>query len=129
VVVNADYERGQLSSLIAGLKKTPTDTEAILMCLVDNPFIAPEIVDQIVEVFRQTQSSIVLPTFNGRRGHPALFSRLVFDDLLSAPPETGARHVVHSHEDQIVEVEMPDDTILAKIDTPEEYRAYFGVAP
>jgi molybdenum cofactor cytidylyltransferase len=129
VVVNANYERGQLSSLIAGLRRTPIDTEAILLCLVDNPFITPEIVDQIVEVFKQTQSPIVLPTFNGRRGHPVLFSRRMFDDLLSAPPEAGARHVVHLHEGQVIEVEMPDDAILTKIDTADEYRSRFGAAP
>jgi molybdenum cofactor cytidylyltransferase len=71
----------------------------------------------------------VLPVFNRRRGHPTLFSRRLFDDLLSAPLDMGARHVVHAHKDQIVEVEMPDDTILAKIDTPDEYESYFGVAP
>lgn len=129
VVVNTNYHQGQLSSLIAGLERTPGDAEAILLCLVDNPFVTPEIVNRIVEVFRQTQSPIVLPTFNGRRGHPALFSRPLFDDLLNAPPEMGARHVVHAHEDRIIEVEMPSDAILAKIDTPDEYQSYFGVAP
>ncbi len=129
VVVNTDYRQGQLSSLIAGLKKTPADTEAIVLCLVDNPLITPEIVDRIIEVFKQTQSPIVLPTFGGKRGHPALFSKLLFDDLRNAPTDMGARHVVHAHEDRIVEVEMSDDTILAKIDTPEEYRSHFGLAP
>ncbi len=129
VVVNADYQQGQLSSVIAGLKETPADTEAIALCLVDNPLITPGIVDRIVEVFEQTRNPIVLPTFNGKRGHPALFSRVLFEDLLNAPPETGARHVVHTHEDQIVEVEMSDDAVLAKIDTPDEYESYFGMAP
>ncbi len=129
VVVNKDYAKGQLSSLTAGLRETTSDTEAILLCLVDNPLITPGIVNRIVETFKQTQNPIVLPVFNRRRGHPTLFSRPLFDDLLSAPLDMGARHVVHAHKDQIVEVEMPDDTILAKIDTPDEYESYFGVAP
>ncbi len=129
VVVNQDYRQGQLSSLVAGLRSLPSQAEAILLCLVDNPLISGETVDRIVRIFRETGKPIVIPIFEGRRGHPVLFARAMFDELLKAPAEEGARHVVQSHRDQIFEVNVPDRAILARIDTPEDYFSHFGAAP
>jgi molybdenum cofactor cytidylyltransferase len=129
VVVNEDYRQGQLSSLIAGLRSVPAEADAILLCLVDNPFVTAETVNRVIGAFRETQSPVMIPVFDKQRGHPALFARAVFDDLIDAPPEKGARHVVHSHEDKVLEIHVPDSTILVRIDTPEDYRQRFGVAP
>ena len=129
VVVNEDYRRGQLSSLIGGLKIVPPQTDAILLCLADNPLITSETVNRVVGAFRETGSPIVVPVFNGRRGHPALFARPMFDELLNAPPEKGARHVVQSSEDKVFEVDVPEPGVLARIDTPEDYFSHFGTAP
>jgi molybdenum cofactor cytidylyltransferase len=129
VVVNKDYRQGQLSSLVAGLRSVPPDTEAIVLCLVDNPFITAETVNRVIRAFRETRSPIVIPVFDRRRGHPALFARTVFDELRDAPPEEGARYVVHANRDRVLEIDVPDSTILIRIDTPEDYRLQFGVAP
>ena len=129
VVVNREYRQGQLSSLIAALKAAPPETEAILLCLVDSPFIQTEIVNQVVETFGATKAPIVVPTFGGRRGHPPLFARSMFAQIINAPPEEGARHVVYANEDNVVEVEVAENSILVGIDTPEAYRSYFGTDP
>ena len=129
VVVNRDYRKGQLSSLIAGLDNAPAETEAILLCLVDSPFIKADTVDQVVTTFRETNAPIVIPTFEGRRGHPSLFGRSVFEQVRKAPPEEGARHVVYANEDKIVEVEIPEKAVVVGINTPEDYRFHFGTDP
>jgi len=129
VVVNEEYRKGQLSSLRAGLKSLPFRTEAILLCLVDSPLISREIVDRITGAFHETGKPIVIPVFEGRRGHPALFARAMFDDLLNAPVEEGARYVVRSHRDEVFEVDISEPAILTRIDTPEDYLSHFGTAP
>jgi molybdenum cofactor cytidylyltransferase len=129
VVVNEDYPQGQLSSLIKGLKSLPGDTDAMLLCLVDHPFITTEIVNRLVGAFKETHRAIVLPVFNGRRGHPALFSRSLFEELANAPQEKGARYVVSSNEDKVLEVDIPDRAVSLSIDTPEDYRSCFGTEP
>jgi molybdenum cofactor cytidylyltransferase len=129
VVVNEDYRKGQLSSLAAGLKSLPSHTEAILLCLVDNPLITGATVNHVVRTFRETGRPIVIPVFEGRRGHPALFARAMFDELLHAPAEEGARHVVRSHKDEVFEIDIPEPAILTRIDTPEDYLSHFGMAP
>jgi molybdenum cofactor cytidylyltransferase len=129
VVINENYREGQLSSLIAGLKSVPPETEVILLCLVDNPFIAAESAGGVIGAFRVSGKSIVVPVFQGRRGHPTLFARSMFDELRSAPADKGARHVVRSNVAKVFEVEVPDPGILVRIDTPRDYLSHFGVAP
>ena len=129
IVINHDYREGQLSSLIAGLKSVPAQADAILLCLVDNPLISSEIVHRVMGAFRETGKLIVVPVFHGRRGHPTLFARPMFDELLNAPVEKGARQVVQAHEDKVLEVDVSDPAILARIDTPEDYLSHFGMAP
>ncbi|UCD51629.1 MAG: nucleotidyltransferase family protein [Phycisphaerales bacterium] len=129
VVVNSSYRNGQLSSLITGLDNAPAETEAILLCLVDGPFITADIVNQVLATFQETGASIVIPTFEGQRGHPSLFARPLFEQLRNAPPEEGARYVVYANEDKIVEVEIPEKAVVAGINTPEDYRLHFGTDP
>ena len=62
-------------------------------------------------------------------GIPTLFARAVFDELLTAPPDQGARYVVHLNEGRVLEVEVSDPAILTRIDTPQDYRTHFGVDP
>lgn len=129
IVINKDYQKGQLSSLIAGIKQTPQEVEAILLCLVDNPFITEEVVNKIVQTFKETNNPIIVPVFEKERGHPALFSKSLFNDLLNAPEEKGARHVLYSNEDKVLELEVSEHGIRIGIDTQEDYKLYFGVNP
>ena len=129
VVINKDYKKGQLSSLIAAIEQTSEDTEAILLCLADNPFITKEVVNQVIHKFKETNNPIIVPVFNNKRGHPTLFSRSLFNELLNAPQEKGARFVVYSNKEKVIEVETCESSILVGIDTPEDYKSLFGAYP
>jgi molybdenum cofactor cytidylyltransferase len=126
IVINRDYSQGQLSSLIAALQDLPEDTDAVLLCLVDNPFLTNEIVSMIITQYLESRSSIIVPVFEGKRGHPTLFSKRVFPDLMNTPLDQGARSVLHSRRDEVLELAVPDSGILIRIDTPEDYRRHFG---
>lgn len=129
VVINKDYRNGQLSSLVAGLDNTSAETEAILLCLVDSPFITVDVVERVIATFRETRAPIVIPTCAGKRGHPSLFARPVFGQLRDAPLEEGARYVVRANQDKIVEVEIGEEAVIVGINTPEDYRSHFGIDP
>jgi molybdenum cofactor cytidylyltransferase len=129
VVMNEDYHKGQLSSLIVGLRSVRPQTDAILLCLVDNPFLTSDTVQRVVGAFRETGKPIVVPVFEGRRGHPALFARPMFEELINAPADEGARYVVHSNADKVLEVDTPEPGILARINTAQDYLSHFGTAP
>jgi molybdenum cofactor cytidylyltransferase len=129
IVINKDYQKGQLSSLIAAIKTTPPQTQAILVCLADMPFITAEVVNEIIGKFKETDAPIIVPVFDNKRGHPPLFARAVFDELLSAPAEQGARFVLCSNEQRILELQTSESGILIRIDTPDDYRLHFGAEP
>jgi molybdenum cofactor cytidylyltransferase len=129
VVINKDYQKGQLSSLIVAIKDTPDETEVILVCLVDNPFITREVVNEIISKFKETNKPIIVPVFNKERGHPTLFSKSLFNELLNAPEEQGARYVLYSNEEKILELETSESGILIGIDTPADYKFRFGADP
>jgi molybdenum cofactor cytidylyltransferase len=60
IVINKDYQKGQLSSLIAAIEQCPKETQAILVCLVDNPFVTKEVIDKIIGKFKETNNPITL---------------------------------------------------------------------
>jgi molybdenum cofactor cytidylyltransferase len=129
VVVNKDYLKGQLSSLITAIEDAPEETEAVLLCLADAPFVSKEVVNKIVSKFRETNNPIIVPVFNGKRGHPTLFSKSLFNELLNAPQDQGARYVLYSNEEEVLEVEISESGFLISIDTPAEYKSHFGADP
>ncbi len=129
IVINKDYQKGQLSSLIAAIEDTPEQTKAMLICLVDSPFITKEVVNKIISKFKETNNPIIVPVFNKERGHPTLFSRSLFNELLGAPEEQGARYVLYSNEEKILELETSESGILIGIDTPADYKFHFGANP
>ena len=124
-VVNPDYARGQLSSLHAAIRALDGEpVEAILVHLVDHPFIESRLVDRMIERFRAEEKLIVVPRFNGRRGHPVLFSGKLFPEFLAASLDTGAKPVVRGHPEETLELDTEEAGILVDIDTPEEYRKH-----
>jgi CTP:molybdopterin cytidylyltransferase MocA len=58
-----------------------------------------------------------------------LFARPLFDELAHAPAEKGARYVVNSNPDRVLEVDVRDPAVLMSIDTPEDYVLSFGTSP
>jgi molybdenum cofactor cytidylyltransferase len=119
---NPDPDRGQLSSLQTGLDLAATaGVDAILVTLVDVPFVRAATVSAVVGEWRRTNAPIVRPALGDRHGHPVLFSRSVFDELRSADPALGAKAVLRAHSPGIVNVAVEDEGALIDLDTPEEY--------
>ena len=130
VVVNLDWELGQLSSFQTGLRALPDgEYDAAIMALVDHPLIEPAVVDAVVAAFERTQRPVVVPVHEGRRGHPVLFAARLFPELLDAPINEGARAVVRAHAAEVLEVPVPAPGVLADIDTPELYEQWVRGAP
>ena len=127
ILVNPDYSRGQLSSLHVALRELDKETvDGIVLHLVDHPFIDAALVDRMIETFYASRPLIVVPVYRGRRGHPVIFSRKLFPELLVAPLDEGAKNVVRAHAKDTIEVETDEEGITYDIDTPEEYRRRIG---
>jgi len=129
LVTNINWERGQLSSLIAGLDSLLSNCEAALVCLVDHPCVSSKLIRALMEKFRETRSAIVVPTFQGRRGHPVLFAASLFDELRAAPPDIGARHVVHQHANDILVVPTEEEGIVLNANDRAAYERILRMDP
>lgn len=126
VVVNGDPEAEQVDSLRAGLTALPPEAEAAVVAPVDVPDVAAGLVRGLVDGFRRTGAPVVVPAAGGRHGHPVLFGRAVFGELLEEALPEGARTVVHRHRETALEI--PVDRLPPDLDTPEEYRRWRGAA-
>ena len=119
VVINHDWEKGQLTSIQAALRSLPPGTEGILLCLIDHPLISAALVQDLIEQFQKTRKPIVLPLYEGRRGHPVIFAASLYDELVRAPLETGARAVVWAHQSDVEEVPTNEEGCVLNLNDPE----------
>lgn len=124
-VINSRYREGQLSSLQTGIRALdPQTCDGLMMFLVDHPLVDSALIDGLLDSFSQGGHSIVIPSFQRRRGHPVLFARELFPELLAASPDEGAVAVVRQHHGEICHLEWESDEILVDVDTPEAYRRW-----
>jgi molybdenum cofactor cytidylyltransferase len=122
IVDNPDHERGQLTSLVAGLRAIDTaSATAALVTLIDVPLVSAATVRTLIAVQCDRDAPVVRPVSNGRHGHPVIFGRALFDELQRADPSHGAKPVVRAHAEQMIEVAIDDEGAFTDIDTPEEY--------
>ena len=113
VVVNENWQLGQLSSIQAAIRSLPPDTTGgLLLCPVDHPLITLRLVSQLIAEFDADRRRIVLPTHLGRRGHPVIFHYTLYDELLEASLDVGARQVVWAHPDEIAEVPTDEAGVI-----------------
>jgi molybdenum cofactor cytidylyltransferase len=122
VVVNSEWEQGQLSSLQAGLRSLPPGTDGMILCLIDHPLISAALVDELITRFYSVSGAappMVLPVFQGKRGHPVIFSAAVYEELLAAPMDQGARSVVWAHAREIAEVITSEQGCVSNLNDPE----------
>lgn len=124
IAVNPTWEEGQLSSIIAGLDAIETnDLDGVMICPVDHPLLSQAVIVEMLRTFWISGKSIVVPTHDGRRGHPVIFAVELLDELRRASPDAGARSVLRNHPGEIAEVECGEEGILMNIDTPADYEA------
>ena len=127
-VVNREYDRGQLSSLLAGLNAIDRPgVSAVLVTLVDVPLVSAATVRAVVASYGVTHAPIVRPTSGARHGHPLLLDRSVFAALRAADPETGAKPIVRAHASPAGDIPIDDEGAFTDIDTPGEYQRLAGL--
>jgi molybdenum cofactor cytidylyltransferase len=127
LVINPDPERGQFSSLQAGLHEVLNrGRDAAMITLVDRPPVKPATIQALDEAFEHGLSQskwAVVPEFQGKHGHPMLAGRELIEAFLRAPASSTARDIEHAHKEKISYVQVDDPQVIANVDTPEQYAA------
>ncbi len=121
-VFNPEYAEGEmLSSIQCGLGSLSSSTRAALIGLGDQPQVRVETVRAVCEAYARSRSPLVVPSHNLRRGHPWLADRSLWPELLSLPAGRSPREFLNAHAGLIHYVSVDTPTILADLDTPEDY--------
>jgi len=124
IVENPDYEQGQLSSLVAGLRVVDRPgVVAALVTLVDVPLVGEATVRAVLERYRKTQARVVRPVRGRDHGHPVLVDRSLFDAIRHADPSLGAKPIIRANVSAAGDVEVDDPGAFADFDTPEDLAA------
>lgn len=122
---NSNYREGQLSSLKVAIEKAQYENcDGALVTLVDHPLVSPQVVERLIENFYLSRKRLIIPTHQGKRGHPILYSREVFPEILSAPANVGANSIRQANLEHTLEVEVDEPGVLIDIDTPQDYERH-----
>ncbi|MDX2000590.1 MAG: nucleotidyltransferase family protein [Thermoanaerobaculia bacterium] len=119
-VANPEWPTGLASSLRAGLAVVPEAVAGVLVCLGDMPRIRAATLDALLDAFTGP-TAIVVPEYQGRRGHPVLFGRDHFVELARTTGDVGARGLLERHAQNVVPVDDPG--VLVDVDTPADLSA------
>ena len=125
IVFNKDFATGEmLSSLQIGLQSMANWVEATLIGLGDQPQVQERSVRSICQAYREYRSNLVVPSFQMKRGHPWLVARPLWGELLEMRPPQSPRDFLNKHGGKIHYVNMDTPSVLADLDTPEDYEKF-----
>ncbi len=118
VVVNHEADSGMASSLRAGITAASAAADAYLVCLADMPAITEALIATLVEAYRRSDKKILVPVYQGRNGHPVIFSSKCKDMLLRLEGDVGARETIRENPEVVDYVSVDDPAVVFDVDTP-----------
>lgn len=123
-VRNVDFAGGLASSVKAGIAAVPESADGAVVCLGDMPMVSSDLLDRLIDTFDPDRGNlIVVPTAEGRRGNPVLWSRRFFQELRTLDGDVGARHLIAKHAEAVAEVPVEGEAAFLDIDTPQALEA------
>ena len=98
----------------------PHDVDGAIVCLGDMPQVKAALIDQLAAAFDPAKGAlVVVPTVDGKRGNPVIWSRRFFHELMSLEGDVGARHVIGRYPEAVAEVAVTDKAAFVDVDTPD----------
>jgi molybdenum cofactor cytidylyltransferase len=121
---NPDYADGLGTSLRTGIAAVPAEAGGAVVCLGDMPQVDSGLIDKLLAAFDPDKGAlIVVPSIDGKRGNPVVWSRRFFNELMAISGDTGARHLIGQYAEVMTEVPLSGEAALTDVDTPESLKA------
>jgi molybdenum cofactor cytidylyltransferase len=122
-VFNEDFKMGQSSSVKAGVKSVMGYADAVMVLPGDIALITPKPINMVIEEYETSGSPLVVASHEGRLGHPILFDRSLFSEIMEINEETmGLKAVVNRHRDSLKKVEVSSNEVLIDVDSEEDLK-------
>ena len=122
IVHNNDYQADMLSSIRCGLAALPLNCDKILLVLGDQPNITTVLINQIILASNTTDKKILVPLYQGRHGHPLLFSTFFRPEIMTTFDDVGLRGLLARHSHDVFELNVSSPAVLSDMDYPDDYR-------
>ena len=123
-VHNPHFADGLGTSLKAGIAALPADVDGAIVCLGDMPQVDAALIDRLIGAFDPDHGAlVVVPTIDGKRGNPVVWSRRFFPDLMAVEGDVGARYLIGRYTEAVAEVPLAGTAALTDVDTPEALEA------
>ena len=126
LAINPDYEHGMSTSIIAGLNVVHSRVQGVMLALGDQPLVTSQTINRLIEEFRNHDKGIAIPTYQGRRGHPIIFAIKYEEQLLRLKGDVGGRQIIQDHPNDVLEVAVNAESIIADFDTTSDYQSRLG---
>lgn len=119
--VNPRYAEGMLSSIQHGWATVSPYADGVMHVLGDQPQLEAIIVRELIAAYRKSSAGIVVPMFDGRRGHPILLDARHREEILALGGNATMRNVLRAHAAEVQTAPVQTDSILRDMDTWGEY--------
>ena len=129
VVENPDWAEGQSSSVTSAVGAVAEESDAALFIPCDQPLLTAGVLDALIGAHRRSGRGVVVPTFQGRRGSPALFSRNYYGELAALSGDAGGRQILKRYADDTLFLPLPSQGPLLDVDTREDLEALAETLP
>ncbi len=118
VAWNLDPASDMAGSVRAGLCALQANASAVLVCLADHPLVTAATITLLIEAHWRQPDKIIIPLYDGRKGHPTLFPRQVLEELNVLPT---LRDIIHKEPQRIELCHVRDRGVVLDMDTPGDY--------
>jgi molybdenum cofactor cytidylyltransferase len=124
LVHNPAFADGLGTSLRTGISALPAEADGVIVCLGDMPQVDAALIDRLIGALDPEKGALIaVPTIDGKRGNPVVWSRRFFPELMAVEGDIGARHLIGRYSEAIAEVPLTGTAALTDIDTPEALAA------
>jgi molybdenum cofactor cytidylyltransferase len=122
LVINESYRQGMLSSVKCGVRAIDAGYEAVLFALGDQPQIQSAVVREVIRAYRAGSSGIVIPCYEGKKGHPIIINLRRYREAIANLPEgVGLNLLMQEHADDVRLIDVASEDIIRDIDVPDDY--------
>ena len=123
-VHNPYFADGLGTSLKTGIAALPAQSDGVIVCLGDMPQVDAAMINRLIGAIDPAKGALIaMPTIEGQRGNPVVWSRRFFPDLMAVEGDVGARYLIGRYTEAVAEVPLSGKAALTDVDTPEVFEA------
>jgi molybdenum cofactor cytidylyltransferase len=129
IEINPHFQKGQSHSLQVGLSSVISAFPAVMFLLADQPLVDAAVINCLLNKFWSADKDICVPAFRGKRGNPSIFSQKFYRHIMKIKGDIGARQIIKTHPERVLEIEIKDPLLFSDVDTPEDFEKINRLAP